>query len=123
MKIISHIGNFENILKLSEVYHVPQLEANLISVSKLINHGASVIFGKIQCYIKIDGEIIAIQYASGSICHLGTANNYTRNDSQQKQKKNEEFGKHNSIGEEFAKESKNDREENNDLRNTGERIS
>jgi 2-polyprenyl-3-methyl-5-hydroxy-6-metoxy-1,4-benzoquinol methylase len=78
VKIISHIGNFKNIVKLSEVYHVPQLEANLISISKLINHGAHVIFDKIQCYTKIGGEIIAIQNSSGRIYPLGTANNYTR---------------------------------------------
>jgi hypothetical protein len=68
---LSHIGEVENILKLSSVYHVPELEANLISTSQLSSQGADVTFNHRKCIIKLD-EMIAVENVYGNIYKLVT---------------------------------------------------
>lgn len=59
---------------LSEVYYVPELESNLISVSRLVSKGAEVIFSASSgCIIKSRGMIAAVARKSCGLYYLKIA--------------------------------------------------
>nr|XP_029711602.1 uncharacterized protein LOC115256785 [Aedes albopictus] len=59
---------------LSDVYYVPDLESNLISVGSLVNKGAEVTFEKTRgCVIRCGGVIAAVAKKKGGLYQLETS--------------------------------------------------
>lgn len=58
------------VVKLKQVYHVPALTGNLLSVSKLCDEGCSVTFDKQGCKVEKEGKLLILGQRSGNLYHL-----------------------------------------------------
>lgn len=65
-------GNQQEVI-LSDVFYVPDLESNLVSVGCLVNKGAEVTFGKSRgCVIQCGGVVAAVAQKVGGLYQLNT---------------------------------------------------
>jgi GAG-pre-integrase domain len=63
-------GNTGTTTKISNVVHVPGLNANLLSVSKMVSNGLDVTFSKEGCQIYKQGDILATATSVGGMYKL-----------------------------------------------------
>jgi hypothetical protein len=58
-------------IRIKDVFHVPKLHVNLLSVSKILSSGCKVQFNMNECIVKaFDGEVIAIALREGNLYPL-----------------------------------------------------
>ena len=65
------INGEESVARLDDVLYIPKLYGNLLSVSRLVSHGYTVIFDSTGCTIKNnDGKIVALAKKENNLYHI-----------------------------------------------------
>ena len=57
----------EGVICLTNVWHVPNIRANLLSVTRMIDAGYKVQFEKLVCFVAKEGVKATLGYRKGSL--------------------------------------------------------
>src|SRR6476646_2983791 len=71
MLVESHVKGQVMKIRIHDVLHMPKLNANLLSVSKLVSRGLKVHFNMMGCVVWArDGEMLALTRMEANLYHL-----------------------------------------------------